>query len=146
MANTKYDYDPNKDLPQIDYSELVTVPDQVLTMYEIYQKYAVRGEIAGLSQSIRPHTTDDLDDFDPAVDFVPEEDVDILQRSHEIRTRRSYSSASGAADSQPGSDPVEPSGPDSDSDVDKNTTKPTPKYNQPDANPDTKPDDSQRSK
>lgn len=82
---SKYDFDVTIDRNPIDYTELVTVPDQVLSMYEIYQKYAVRGEIAGLANNIRPHTTDDLDDFDEAVDFVPEEDVDILQRSHSFR-------------------------------------------------------------
>lgn len=82
---SKYDFSSDYAETGVDYSELVTVPDQVLSMFDIYMKYAVRGEIAGLANNIRPHVTDDLDDFDPAVDFVPEEDLDILQRSHAVR-------------------------------------------------------------
>lgn len=82
---SKYDFTPDMAQTGIDYTEVVTVPDQVLSMYDIYMKYAVRGEIAGLANNIRPHVTDDLDPFDPDVDFVPEEDLDILQRSHSVR-------------------------------------------------------------
>lgn len=82
---SKYDFTPDMLRTGIDYSELVTVPDQVMSMYDIYMKYAVRGEIAGLANSIRPHTSDDLDMFDDSVDFVPEEDLDVLHRSHSIR-------------------------------------------------------------
>ena len=82
---SKYDFTPDMADTGIDYSELVTVPDQVLSMYDIYMKYAVRGEITGLANNIRPHTTDDLDMFDDAVDFVPEDDLDVFQRSRAIR-------------------------------------------------------------
>lgn len=82
---SKYDFSPDYSQTEIDYTELVTVPDQVLSMYDIYMKYAVRGEITGLANNIRPHVTDDLDDFDEAVNFVPEEDLDVLQRSRALR-------------------------------------------------------------
>lgn len=82
---SKYDYSPDMAKTGIDYNEVVTVPDQVLTMYDIYMKYAVRGEISGLANNIRPHTHDELDLFSEEVDFVPEEDVDILQYSRSIR-------------------------------------------------------------
>ena len=36
---SKYDFTPDMADTKIDYSELVTVPDQVLSMYDIYQKY-----------------------------------------------------------------------------------------------------------
>lgn len=92
VCNTKYEFVPGYGDSHIDYSELVTVPDQVMSMYDIYMKYAVRGEIAGLANNIRPHVSDDLDMFDESVDFVPEDDLDILQRSREIRTRQQDSS------------------------------------------------------
>ena len=38
IVNTKYDFVPEYGDPQIDYSELVTVPDQVLSMYDIYMR------------------------------------------------------------------------------------------------------------
>lgn len=93
---SKYDFDPSADVNTIDYSELVTVPDQVLSMYDIYMKYAVRGEISGLANNIRPHVQDDLDDFDEAVDFVPEEDLDILQRAKASRMAKEASASSQA--------------------------------------------------
>ena len=98
---SKYDFRPYMAYTGIDYSEVVTVPDQVLSMYDIYQKYAVRGEIAGLANNIRPHVTDDLDMFDESVDFVPEEDLDVLQRSRALRM------ASDASASDPANPDVE---------------------------------------
>lgn len=85
---SKYDFTPDMADTGIDYTELVTVPDQVLSMYDIYIKYAVRGEIAGLANLILPVTHDNLDDFDSDVDFVPEEDLDILKRSRDLRSRQ----------------------------------------------------------
>ena len=93
---SKYDFTPDMADTKIDYSELVTVPDQVLSMYDIYQKYAVRGEITGLANNINPHVTDDLDMFDDAVDFVPEEDLDVLQRSRALRMANDAEASSPA--------------------------------------------------
>lgn len=93
---SKYDFTPDMARTGIDYTEVVTVPDQVLSMYDIYMKYAVRGEIAGLANNIRPHVQDDLDMFDESVDFVPEEDLDILQRSKSIRMAKDAEASSQA--------------------------------------------------
>lgn len=93
---SKYDFSLDMLRTGIDYSELVTVPDQVMSMYDIYMKYAVRGEISGLANNIRPHVSDNLDPFDDAVDFVPEEDLDILQRSKYIRTANDAKASSPA--------------------------------------------------
>lgn len=93
---SKYDFTPDMADTKIDYSELVTVPDQVLSMYDIYMKYAVHGEIAGLANNIRPHVHDDLDMFDESVDFVPEEDLDVLQRSRALRMVNDAEASSSA--------------------------------------------------
>lgn len=93
---SKYDFTPDMARTGIDYTEVVTVPDQVLSMYDIYVKYAVRREIAGLANNIRPHTQDDLDMFDENVNFVPEEDLDILQRSKSIRMAKDAEASSPA--------------------------------------------------
>lgn len=93
---SQYEFYPGYADTGIDYSELITVPDQVLSMREIYQKYAVTGQIAGLANGVFPHTTDDLDLDDDVLDFVPEEDVDILQRSTSIRMAKDAKASSPA--------------------------------------------------
>lgn len=80
---TKYNFSwvPRK----IDESTL-TVPDLVLSMAEIYRKYAVTGDISSLPGKVRPVTFDDGDEFDDS--FESEEMTDTLLHAREIRTRQ----------------------------------------------------------
>lgn len=86
-VNNKYQFYPEYNRPDIDYSELVTVPDQVLSMYDIYMKYAVRGDISGLANNLRPHVMDDLDLDDPELDVEYDDDLDVLARSRQLRNK-----------------------------------------------------------
>lgn len=118
FVNNKYQFFSGYGDSGIDYSELVTVPDLVLSMQEIYEKYAVRGDIAGLANNTYPHVTDDLDLDDPSVDFVPEETVDILYESRRQRSAAS-SPANPAVEDKPvaegvDKDPQDPAKPKTD--------------------------------
>lgn len=99
VVNNKYNYKDDYCLSDIDYSELVTVPDQVLSMRDIYMKYAVTGEIAGLSSGNLPRVSDNFDLDDPNLDFVPEEDVDILHRAKLGRMQAQFALESAAKQS-----------------------------------------------
>lgn len=84
-VNNKYQFTPRYGNSGVDYSELVTVPDQVLSMYDIYMKYAVRGDLTGLANNARPHVSDDFDLDDPELDVEYDDDVDVLARSRQLR-------------------------------------------------------------
>lgn len=76
------DYDYTKTYPDIDYSEVVTEPGLVLSMREIYNRYAAQGIdlLAG--------TLEKDDDSDVEMnDFVPDDDLDVLQQAHLLRQR-----------------------------------------------------------
>lgn len=67
----------------IDYSELVTEPDCVLSMREIYNKYVVTGNINGISGTTRPLTySDPSDEYADTSEF--EEDIDLLRVAKEV--------------------------------------------------------------
>lgn len=59
-----------------------TVPDMVLSMKDIYERYAVTGDISALPGSVRPYV-DDPEDSDYRES--PEEDLDILFETREAR-------------------------------------------------------------
>lgn len=64
-------------------SETQTVPDMVLSMKDIYQRYAVTGDITLLPGSVRPMNFDPDDDNYPVTDA--EDFTDVLQVSRSLR-------------------------------------------------------------
>lgn len=59
-----------------------TVPDMVLSMKDIYERYAVTGDISSLPGSMRPYVEDPEDsDYRES----PEETLDVLYASREAR-------------------------------------------------------------
>lgn len=79
---SKYDYvGPN---PRIISEETCTVPDLVLSMADIYRKYAVTGDISALPGAVRPIVVDDADVEDP-INPDYEEFTDVLEHSRRIR-------------------------------------------------------------
>lgn len=98
------DYDYTKTYPDVDYSELVTEPGLVLSMREIYNRYAAQGVdlLAG-------ELVNDDDHDEDMSDFMPDDDLDVLQQSSLLRQRaadrqkhsvRTASKASEEADKQ----------------------------------------------
>lgn len=77
------DYDYTKTMAQIDYSEVVTEPGLVLSMREIYQRYAAEG-IDLLHADLVP------DEEDPdATEFVDaDDDLDVLQYASSVRSKQ----------------------------------------------------------
>ena len=77
------DYDYTKTQAKIDYSEVVTEPGLVLSMREIYQRYAAQG-IDLLSPELVP------DDEDPdTTEFIDaDDDLDVLQYASSVRSRQ----------------------------------------------------------
>lgn len=75
------DYDYTKTYPDIDYSERVTESGLVLSMREIYNRYAAMG-MDLLNGDI------ELDDDDPDKTDIPEfdDDLDVLERSKSIKS------------------------------------------------------------
>lgn len=87
MSNTKYGFMAVSAPTQgIDYSEQVTEPNCVLSMKDIYNKYVVNGEIAGLSNNMRPHISDECDEED-ANETEFEERLDYLRVANNIKSR-----------------------------------------------------------
>lgn len=98
------DYDYTKTYPDVDYSEVVTEPGLVLSMREIYNRYAAQG--VDLLAGELVHDDDHDEDIG---DFMPDDDLDVLQQSHLLRQRaadrqersaRTASKASKEADKQ----------------------------------------------
>lgn len=59
-----------------------TVPDMVLSMKDIYERYAVTGDISSLPGSVRPFVEDPEDsDYRES----PEENLDVLYATREAR-------------------------------------------------------------
>lgn len=59
-----------------------TIPDMVLSMKDIYERYAVTGDISSLPGSVRPYVEDPEDsDYRES----PEETLDVLYASREAR-------------------------------------------------------------
>lgn len=75
-------YDYTKTYPDIDYSEKVTEPGLVLSMREIYNRYAAQG-IDLLGGEL---VQDDDRDSD-MMDFAPDDNLDVLQQSQLLRQR-----------------------------------------------------------
>lgn len=78
---TKYDYVPGK--YRFISEETLTVPDLVLSMAEIYRKYAITGDISSLPGKVRPNYVDDGDELEDG--FESEEMTDTLLHAKELR-------------------------------------------------------------
>lgn len=59
-----------------------TVPDMVLSMKDIYERYAVTGDITSLPGSVRPYVEDPEDS---GYREYPEEPLDLFYQSREAR-------------------------------------------------------------
>jgi hypothetical protein len=75
-------YDYSTTYPDIDYSEVVTEPGLVLSMQEIYNRYAAQG-VDLLSAELVPDDDRDSD----MMDFAPDDNLDVLQQSYLLRQR-----------------------------------------------------------
>lgn len=94
FANSKYGFRPEDAATKgIDYSQVVTEPDCVLSMRDIYNKYVATGTIAGLAGGgTLPMISDECDEDDAnETDF--EENLDILRHSQEVKRRVSARTA-----------------------------------------------------
>lgn len=80
---SKYDflYNP-KNFRRVDESTM-TVPDLVLSMAEIYRKYALTGDINALPGKVRPQSFDTGDEFDES--FESEEMTDSMLHATNLR-------------------------------------------------------------
>lgn len=74
------DYDYTKHLPVIDYSEKVTEPGLVLSMREIYQRYAAQG-----IDLLNGDLVDDQESPDDTEFFDGDDRLDALQAAAHIR-------------------------------------------------------------
>lgn len=76
------DYDYTKTYPNIDYSEKVTESGLVLSMRQIYERYAAMGMDLLNGEFVK-------DEEDPDNTFIDEfdDDLDVLQRSRSIQDR-----------------------------------------------------------
>lgn len=76
------DYDYTKTYPAIDYSEKVTESGLVLSMRQIYERYAAMGMDLLNGEFVQ-------DDEDPDNTLIDEydDDLDVLQRSRSIQDR-----------------------------------------------------------
>lgn len=123
----QYKHSPRR----LDCTGSRTIPDLVLSMRDIYLKYAVTGDISSLPGRIRPYSDDDVDSDLEAPDY--EEFVDVsyarVNAQSEVQRMRQQDSAHPAAEdisvgSQEPSDkepqaPAKPETPESDSSDDK---------------------------
>lgn len=78
---TKYDYVPGNYRRISEESN--TVPDLVLSMAEIYRKYAVTGDISALPGRVRPVYVDNGSEFDDS--FESEEATDTYLHVQDLR-------------------------------------------------------------
>lgn len=78
---SKYDYVFKT--PRLISEDSITVPDLVLSMAEIYRKYAVTGDISSLPGKVRPNYVDDGDEFEDG--FESEEMTDTLLYAKQLR-------------------------------------------------------------
>lgn len=77
------DYDYTNTMAQIDYSETITEPGLVLSMREIYQRYAAEG--IDLLSAERVEDTDDPDQ----TEFIDaDDDLDMLQYASSVCSRQ----------------------------------------------------------
>lgn len=76
------DYDYTKTYPDVDYSEVVTEPGLVLSMREIYNRYAAQGVDLLSGELVKD---DDRDE--QMSEFVPDDDLDVLQQASLLRQR-----------------------------------------------------------
>lgn len=67
------DYDYTKTYPDIDYSEKVTEPGLVLSMRQIYERYAAQG-----IDLLHGDLVEDDDADEVFEDFAPDDDLDVL--------------------------------------------------------------------
>lgn len=74
------DYDYTQTYPDVDYSELVTEPGLVLSMREIYMRYAAQGV-----DLLHGELVEDDDHDEEFVDFAPDDDLDVLAHAAELR-------------------------------------------------------------
>lgn len=87
-----------------------TVPDMVLSMKDIYERYAVTGDISSLPGSVRPYVEDPEDSY---YRETPEETLDVLYESRSARMQAEDmilkdQEKSSAKDEPDGSDDEEP--------------------------------------
>lgn len=103
------DYDYTQTYPDIDYSEIVTEPGLVLSMREIYMRYAAQG-----LDLLKGELIEDDDHDEEFVDFAPDDDLDVLAHAAELRrngSERQRASKRSASKSQQPAQPAEaPSG------------------------------------
>lgn len=95
----QYKHSPRR----LDCTGSRTIPDLVLSMRDIYLKYAVTGDISSLPGRIRPFTDDDVDSNLESPDY--EELVDVsyarVNAQREAQRMRQQESANPAAEDIP---------------------------------------------
>lgn len=74
------DYDYTKTYPNIDYSEVITEPGLVLSMREIYNRYAAAGV-----DLLNGQLVEDPDDDSVMHDFDPDDNVDVLAQARDMQ-------------------------------------------------------------
>lgn len=74
------DYDYTQTYPDVDYSEIVTEPGLVLSMREIYNRYAAQGIDLLKGELVK----DDDRDFEMS-DYVPDDNLDVMQQAQLLR-------------------------------------------------------------
>lgn len=77
------DYDYTKSLAQIDYSEVITEPGLVLSMREIYQRYAAEG-----IDLLSAERVEDDEDPDQTEFIDADDDLDVLQYASSVRSKQ----------------------------------------------------------
>lgn len=73
------DYDYTKTYPDIDYSEKVTEPGLVLSMRQIYERYAAQG-----IDLLHGDLVEDDDADEVYEDFAPDDDLDVLAHAKQL--------------------------------------------------------------
>lgn len=96
----KWQYKPNNRFIGCESS---TVPDMVMSMKEIYSRYAVTGDISQLPGSVRPMNVDPDDDNYPVTDA--DDFTDVLQASRSLRMDLEEQNKEETGDDHPDEEP-----------------------------------------
>lgn len=96
----KWQYKPNN---RFIGSKTSTVPDMVMSMKDIYQRYAVTGDISQLPGSVRPINVDPDDGNYSVTDA--EDFTDVLQASRSLRMDLEDQNKEDAGDDHPDEKP-----------------------------------------
>lgn len=73
------DYDYTNTYPDIDYSDKVTEPGLVLSMRQIYERYAAQG-----IDLLHGELVEDNDADDVLEDFAPDDNLDVLAHAKQL--------------------------------------------------------------